>query len=436
MAKTKEAPKTEEKKQVKSEKNKNIHEITIKMDGEVWEKALDDAFKKRQKEAKVDGFRKGKVPRDIYEKHYGKESLYLDGAENLLQKAYEKAIAESQLVPVVQPSVDLKSLDEKGVEYIFKIITKPEVKVKKYKGLSIKPEKVQVSKEEVDHELSHVLEKYTEIALKDGKVADGDIAVIDFEGFVDGVAFDGGKGENYSLEIGSHTFIPGFEEQIIGMKKEEEKEIKVVFPEDYNAEDLKGKEATFKVKVNEVKEKIKREMDEDFFLDLGMEGIDSEEKLREEIKKNIKAQKEMDAENKYVDRILEEVSKNVDVDIPQEMVDEETDRLLNRFASQMQMQGISLDVYYQFTQTNEKDLRNQLEKEAYQNVLYRLMLEEVMSLEKIEVTEEEASKEAENLAEKYQMPKEELLNQFGGIDMIQYDLQMRKTIECLKEYNK
>ena len=425
MAKALEKEK-QQKTETKKEKNKNIHEIVIKMDGERWEKAMDDSFKKHQKDAKVDGFRKGKVPRNIYEKHFGKESLFIDAADSLLQEAYEKAIDESKLIPVVQPGVDLKSLDENGVEFLFKIITKPEVKVKKYKGLSINPEKVKVTKEEIDHELSHVLERYTEIALKEGKVENGDIAVIDFEGFKDGVAFDGGKGENYSLEIGSNTFIPGLEE----------KEIKVTFPDDYNAEDLKGCDATFKVKVNEVKEKIKREMDEDFFLDLGMEGVNSEESLRKEIESNIKAQKEADAENKYIDKILEEVSKNVDVDIPQEMVDEETERLLKRFEQQMQMQGISLDVYYQFTQTTEENLKEQLEKEAYQNVLYRLMLEEITSLEKIEVTAEEAEEEALNLAKKYQMEKEQLLEQFGGIDMIQYDLEMRKTIETLKELNK
>ncbi len=425
-----------EKKETKKTVNKNVHEVVIKIEGEAWEKAMDVAFKKRQKDAKVDGFRKGKVPRDIYEKHYGKESLFIDAADSVLQDAYDRAMEESKLVPVVQPGVDLKSLDENGVEFIFKIITKPELNIKKYQGLSIKPEKVNVEKEEIDHELSHILEKYTEITLKSGKVENGDIAVIDFEGFKDGVAFDGGKGENYSLEIGSNTFIPGFEEQLIGMNAGDEKEIEVIFPDDYNAEELKGAKATFKVKVNEVKEKVAREMDKDFFDDLGMEGIDSEEALRKEVEANIKAGKEADAENAYIDKLLEEVSKNVEVDIPQEMVDEETDRLLKRFAQQLQMQGISLDVYYQFTQTDEVKLREQLEKEAYQNVLYRLMLEEIMNLEHIEVSEDEALKEANSIAEKYQMTKDELLKQFGGIDMIQYDLEMRKTIERLKELNK
>ncbi len=424
-------------KEVKKDKMKNVHEVVIKIDGEIWSKALDSSFKKKQKTAKVDGFRKGKVPRDIYEKHFGKESLFIDAADSVLQDAYMKAMEESKLVPVVQPAVDLKSLSEDGVEFTFKIITKPEIKVKKYKGLNIKPEKVEVSEEEINHELGHLLEKYTELVTKEeGTVEEGNTAVIDFEGFKDGVAFDGGKGENYSLEIGSHTFIPGFEEQVVGMKAGEEKDIEVTFPEDYGAKDLAGSKVIFKVKVHEIKEKQNRDLDEDFFEDLGMEGVNSEETLKEEIKKSILAQKEMDVENKYIDAILEGVSNNVEVDIPEEMVEEEVNRLMKRFEQQMKMQGISLDLYYQFTQSSEGDLRNQLEKEAYSNVLYRLMLEEIMNLEKIEVSLEEAEKEAEELANKYQMQKDEFLQQFGGIDMVQYDLEMRKTIELLKEVNK
>ena len=344
---------------------------------------------------------------------------------------------ESKLIPVVQPSVDFKNVDENGIEFEFKIITKPSVKVKKYKGLNIKPEKVEVTDEEVNHELGHLLERYTELVTKeDGTVENGDVAVIDFEGFKDGVAFDGGKGENYSLEIGSHTFIPGFEEQVAGMKVGEEKDIELTFPEDYGAKDLAGQKVVFKVKVNEVKTKENRELDEEFFEDLAMEGVNSEETLKEEIKKSIAAQKEVDVENNYIDKILEEVAKNVEVDIPEEMVEEEVDRLIHRFEEQIKMQGISLDLYYQFTNSTEKDLRDHMEKEAYANVLYRLMLEEIMNLEKIEVSEEEADKEADELAKKYQMEKEEFLKQFGGLDMIQYDLEMRKTIDLLKELNK
>ena len=431
------AKETKTKEIKKEETKKNVHEVPVKIEGEQWTKALDKSFAKKQKTAKVDGFRTGKVPRDIYEKHYGKESLFLEAADLLLQEAYLKAMEDSKLVPVVQPSVDLKGIDENGVEFVFTIVTKPEVNVKKYKGLNIKPEKVEVTDEEINHELGHLLERYTELVNKeDGAVESGDVAVIDFEGFKDGVAFDGGKGENYSLEIGSNTFIPGFEDQIIGMKSGEEKDLDITFPEDYGAKDLAGAKVVFKVKVNEIKTKEKRELDEEFFEDLGMEGVNSEETLKEEIKKSIEAQKEAEAENNYIDKILEEVSKNVEVDIPEPMVDEEVNRLLKRFEEQMKMQGISLDLYYQFTNSTEKDLRDHMEKEAYANVLYRLMLEEIMNLEKIEVSEEEADKEADELAKKYQMEKEEFLKQFGGLDMIQYDLEMRKTIDLLKELNK
>ena len=416
--------------------NKNVHEVTIKIEGESWEKALDRVFKEKQKTVKVDGFRKGKVPRSVFEKKFGKESLYFDAANAVLEEAYTKVMTDSKLIPVVQPAVDIKDITDKGVEFIFRIVTKPEVKVKKYKGLGVKPEKVKVTKEEIEHELGHLLERYTELVTKEGKVENGDVAIIDFEGFKDGVAFDGGKGENYSLEIGSNTFIPGFEEQIIGMKTGDEKDLKVTFPEDYGAADLAGAPVVFKVKVNEIKEKKERELDEDFFEDLGMDGIDSEEKLRKEIKSSILSQKEVDAENRYIDKILEEVSKNVEVDIPEEMVEEEVNRLMHRFEEQMKMQGISLDLYYQFTGSTEKDLRSQMEKEAYNNVLYRLMLEEIRIAEKVEVDDKDALKEADSLAEKYQMSKEDFLKEFGGLDFVKYDLEMRKVIELLKEYNK
>ena len=428
MANTKETKKTE--------KKNNVHEVIVKIEGVEWTEALDKAFKSKQKDAKVDGFRKGKVPRNIYEKHYGKESLFFPAAEEVLQSAYAKAMEESNLIPVVQPSVDIKDISDKGVEFTFKIITKPEVKIKNYKGLGIKPEEIKVTKDEIDHEIGHLLEEYTELVTKEGEVKNGDVAVIDFEGFKDGKPFDGGKGENYSLEIGSNTFIPGFEEQVIGMKTGEEKDLTVSFPEDYGVEDLKGQPVIFKVKVNEIKEKVTRELDKEFFEDLAMEGVDSKETLEKEVEKNIKAQKEADNENKYIDHLLEEVAKNVEVDIPQEMVDEETTRLLGRFEQQMAMQGISLDIYYQFTKSSEEDLRKQMDIEAYQNVLYRLMLEEIMNLEKIEVSQEEASKEAEELAKKYKMDKEDFLKQFGGLEMIQYDLEMHKVIDLLKELNK
>ncbi len=417
-------------------KNKNVLELTQKMEGEVWAKAIDQAFEKKNKEVTIDGFRKGKAPKDVFLKKYGKESLYLDAAETLLQSAYEKVLEENKVVPVVQPTVDIKSIDENGVTFSFKIITKPEIKINKYKDLKVKKEEVKVRKEEIDHELSHLLERYTELVIKDGTLENGNVAIIDFEGFKDGVPFDGGKGENYSLEIGSNTFIPGFEEQLIGMKKEEAKEIKVTFPEEYPSEELKGKEVTFKVVLHEIKEKQQRELDKEFFDDLGMEGVDSKESLEKELEDNIRARKEMDAENDHVDRLLEAIAKHTEADLPEEMVEEEVDRMMARYEEQLKMQGISLDLFYQFTKSDEKTLRSQMEKEAFNHVLYRLILEEIMNLEKIEVSHEEAEKEADELAKKYQMGKEEFLQAFGGIDMIQYDLEMRKVMELLKEYNK
>lgn len=420
-----------------TKETKNCHNIEIKIEGKEWTEAGDKAFKEKVKKVTVDGFRKGKCPRNIYEKKFGKDYL-IDAADLVLQDAYTKALEESNLVPVIQPEVNLKSLDDSGVTFTFKIITKPEVKIKKYRDLGVKPNEVKVTKEEIEHELSHLLEKYTELVSKDenAKVESGDIAIIDFEGFKDGVAFEGGASENYSLEIGSNTFIPGFEDQVIGMKQGEEKDINVTFPEDYMEESLKGQPVVFKVKVNEIKTKEKRELDEDFFFDLGIEGVNDEESLKKEIEANIKANKDMEEENNYIDRLLEAISKNVEVDIPEEMVNEEVERLFKRAEQQMAMQGISLDLYYQVTKSTEKDLKDQLEKEAYQNVLYRLMLEEIMNMEKIEVTESEAMEEAKRLAERYQMELEQFLNEFGGIEMVQYDQEMRKTIELLKELNK
>ncbi|MBR6137922.1 MAG: trigger factor [Bacilli bacterium] len=429
-----------EKKEVKSEKKEtkknSTHEVEVKIDGKEWEAALDEAFKEKQKTVKVDGFRVGKVPRSVFEKKFGKEALLLDAADIVLPAAYTKAMTESKLDPIVQPSVDLKNISTDGVEFIFKIVTKPEVNIKKYKGLGVKKEEVKVSKEEVDHEIGHLLDRYTELVTKDGALENGDTAVIDFEGFKDGVPFAGGKSENYSLEIGSNTFIPGFEEQMVGMKAGEERDIKVTFPKTYGEKDLAGADAVFKVKVNEIKTKVARELDEEFFEDLAMDGINDEKALRDHIKEDLKARGEADAENKYVDDLLEAVAKETDVDVPEQLVEEEVNRLMGRFEQQMKMQGISLEVYYQFSGTTEKDLRSQMEKEAFKNVLYRLILEKIQEEEKYEITDEEVDKEVKDIAEKYHMTEEELLKEFGGKEFVKYDLEVRKAIDLLKEYNK
>lgn len=412
---------------------KNIKEINIKVEGKEWEEALDKAFVKANAKAKIDGFRPGKAPKEVFLKKYGKEALYMDAADIVLDGAYRKVFEDNKDLEIVaQPEIGLKSIDEKGVEFTFKLTLKPEVKLGKYKGLNVKKDSVKVTKEEVEHEIEHLRSHYAENVVKEGKVENGDIAIIDFEGFKDGKAFDGGKGENYSLTIGSNTFIPGFEDQIIGMAKGEEKDINVTFPEDYHSEDLKGQPVVFKVKVNEIKEVKIPELDKDFFEDLGMEGIDSKESLEAQVKENIKARRDADAENKYIDELLEAAAKNVEVDIPDVMISEEQDRILRQYEENLKMQGLTLEQFYQFTNSDEAALREQMKDEATKRVTYRLMLEAIAKAEKIEITDEKANEEAETLAKRYQMPVDEFLKAFGGIEMIKYDLEMRGAIDVLK----
>ena len=412
-------------------------QIEIKIDGKKWEDALDKAFKKANKKAKIDGFRPGHAPKEVFLKKYGKESLYMDAADAVLNDAYEQMLNENKDVELVaQPEIALKSIDEKGVTFNFTLTTRPEVKLKKYKGLKVKKESAKVTKEEINHAIDEMRSRYAETMNKENEtVEDGDTAVIDFEGFKDGVAFDGGKGENYSLKIGSGTFIPGFEEQLVGMKKGDEKEIKVTFPKDYHAEDLKGKEVTFKVKVNDVKTTVIPELGEEFYADLELEGVNSKETLEATVKDMIKTRKEANVENKFIDDLIEAAIKQIEVDVPHVMIHDEIDRMLRQYEENLRMQGLTLEQFYQFTNSDEQALRDQMHEEAEKRVLSRFMLEEVAKAEKIDITDKEAEEEAEKLAEKYQMEKEEFLKMFGGLDMIKYDQKMRKAIEVLKENN-
>ena len=408
---------------------KNVFEETVKFNKKEFEDAIDKAYENKKSEIKMDGFRKGKVPKDIYFKKMGKEPLYMDALEILLPEAYDKALKDYK--PIVEPKVDIKAVGEDGVEFLFTITTMPEVTISKYKGLNIKKDKVKVTKDEIDHEIGHLLERFAELEVKEGQIENGDIAIRDFEGFKDGVAFEGGKAENYSLEIGSGSFIPGFEEQLIGMGKDEEKEIKVTFPEDYHQEDLKGANAVFKVKVHEVKVKKNRELDEDFFEDLGLEGVDSKEKLEEEVKKNIEAGKQREADEKFVDKVLGEIAKNTKVDIPNELIEDEINHMIKNFEEQIRMQGISLEVFFEMTKLSEKDLRAQMEEEAKKHVLYRIILEKITELEKIEVTDKEANEEAEKLAKMYAVSKDEFLSMYGDITMLKYEIEVKKVLEFL-----
>ena len=411
----------------------NIKEITIKIEGKKWEEANEKAYEKVSKKTKINGFREGHAPKEVFFKNYPKEKLYFDAADACLDEAYDKMIKEAKDLQIVaQPEISVKSIDEKGVEFLFTLTLKPTVKLGKYKGLKAKKDTVKVTKEEVEHEIEHLRSHYSENVTKEGKVENGDIAVIDFEGFKDDVPFEGGKGENYSLTIGSNTFIPGFEEQVIGMSTNDTKDIKVTFPEDYHSEDLKGKEVIFKVKVNEVKQIRIPELTEEFFEDLGMEGINSKESLEKQVKENITARKDMEADNKYVDELLDEASKTVEVEIPEVMISEEQNRMIKQYEENLKMQGLSLQQFYQFTNSNEDALKDQMKDEANKRVKLRLMLEEIVKIEKIEITDKDIDNEAEELSKKYQMKKEDFLKEFGGNDMIKYDLEMRKAIDVLK----
>ena len=415
---------------------KSEKEIEIEIVGKEWEEALDKAFKKANKNAKIDGFRPGKAPKDVFIKKYGKQSLYMDAADSAADMAYQKLLkehADDVKELVARPDIALKDVNDEKIVFLFTLTTRPEVKLGKYKGLGIKKDKVKAETEEIEDAIYHMRERYAEDVIKEGKIENGDIAVIDFEGFVDDKAFDGGKSENYSLKIGSGTFIPGFEEQLVGLKSGDKKDVKVTFPEDYHAEDLNGKEAIFKVTVHEVKEVKIPELDKDFFDDLGMEGINTKEELEAQVSENILARKEMEAENKYLDDLLEVASKNVKVDIPEAMVNEELDRMVQQYADHLKMQGITIEQFYQFTNSDEQALKDQMRPEAIKRITYRLMLEEIAKEEKIEIDDKTAKDEAKKLAEKYQMKEDEFLSAFGGLDIVKYDMRMRKAMEILKK---
>ena len=414
-------------------KNKDV--VTIEIAGKDWEKALDKAFKKKVKEVKVDGFRKGSVPKNIYIEKFGIESLYMDAANDVVQDAYTKALQDSKVEPVIEPAIDVKEINEEKVVFEITITGKPEVKLGDYKNLKVKKEDVEVSKEEVDHEIEHLREQFAEIRVKeDGKVEDGDTAVIDFKGTVDGKELEGGSGENFPLEIGSHTFIPGFEEGVLGMKVGEEKDLHLKFPEDY-VKDLAGKEVVFHVTLNEIKTRILPDIDEDFFKDLGYDKVTNQDELVIEVEKVIKDRKTQDADDRFLEEVLKNASENMEVDLPEEIIDDEVHRMMHQFESQLKMQGLTLDQYMEFTKMSHEDFHKNMEPEAIKRIKYRYLIEAVAEKEKIEVTDEETEKDADEMAKNYGISKEELVNAFGGMDVLKYDSKMRKTLNFLKENN-
>lgn len=412
---------------------KNVHDIEIEIKGKDWEQMLDAAFKKRVKDTTIDGFRKGKCPKNVYLQKFGVESLYMDAVDVAAGKAYTEALKKNELVPVCEPKMDVKEIDKDHIKFVFTIITKPELKLGKYKDLGIKKDTVKVTKAEIEEETARLASRFAEIVVKEeGKVEEGNTAVIDFEGYVDGEKLDGGTGANYPLEIGSHTFIPGFEEGIVGMEIGETKTLDLKFPEEYTKE-LAGKEVKFDVTVREIKERVLPELNEEFYQDLGFEDVKTEKEFNDEVKKMIEVRKEEEAKNKYLDEVLEAAAKNMKGEINEEIIDDEVHRMIHQFEEQLRMQGLSVEQYLQFTGGTHEDMHKQMEPEAEKRVKYRYLIEMVADAEKIEISDEDAEAEAEKMSSEYGVEKEEFLKHFGGLEVVKYDLRMRKALEILGE---
>ena len=410
----------------------NVKKIVKEYKGEVWTKAIGSAYDKIKKDVTVDGFRKGMVPFDMFVSKNGVEPLYNDAIDILLTTEYKKVFDELKEIPVVQPSIDIKNISKDAISIEYTFISSPEVELGAYKNLGIKKETAKVTAKEVKEEIEKLQAKYAEIQVKEtGKVENGNTVVIDFEGFLDGKTFEGGKAENYPLEIGSHTFIPGFEEGLIGMSTGEEKDLNLTFPENYT-EELKGKDVTFKVKVNIIKEKVLPEINEDFFKDLGYDDVKTKEELEAKIKEQIKTRKEADIENKYIDECLEAATSNMKVEINPEIIDDEIHRMIDQMSEQLKMNGLTLEQYMQFTGMTHEDLHKQYEEMATKRVKERFLLENVAKVEKIEISDKDAEAKALEMAKNYGMTKEDLLKEFGGLDMVKYDMKMRAAINIVK----
>ncbi len=417
----------------KEKKAKNIHEVKVEITGKDWEKKLDETFKKIIKKVKIDGFRPGKAPRNIYEQKYGKQSIVVEAVDSCMNEAYVKALKEFKGEPIMQPTVGIEKADETGVTYVFTFTTKPEIKINKYTNLGVKKDSVKVTKKDVDAEIEKMRKEYADLTVKDGKAENGDTVIIDFEGFDGDKAFEGGKAENYALELGSNSFIPGFEEALVGVKKGDKKDVNVTFPKDYHAEELKGKPVVFKVLVHEVKTKVYPELDEDFFLDLGLEDVKTKEDLEKKVKETMTEQKEYEAENKYVDELFEALLKETSVEVPHELIHEELDRMVEQYAERLKMQGITLEQFYKFTNSSEEALKAQMHEEAEKRVKLRFAIDEIIELEKIDATDEEANHDAEEKAKKHGMDKDEYIKAFGGLEMLKYDIKVQKVLDILKK---
>ncbi|GGC76380.1 trigger factor [Enterococcus wangshanyuanii] len=415
-------------------KGTNDGVLTFSVDQTLIEKGLKQAFDKVKKNLNVPGFRKGKVSRQVFNRMYGEEALYEDALNAVLPEVYEAAVKEAGIDPVSQPKIDVESMN-KGEDWVVtaEVTVKPEVKLGEYKNLTVEKQDREVTDEDVDARIQRELEAQAELVIKEDEAAvEGDTVVIDFEGFKDGVAFEGGKGENYSLELGSNSFIPGFEDQLVGKKAGEELEVKVTFPEDYQAEDLAGQEAVFQVKVHEVKAKELPELDDEFAKDVD-DSVESLDELKEKYRKELTESKEAAATEAKDEAAIRQAVDNAEiVDLPHVMVHDEVHRSMDEFLNNMQRQGIAPDMYYQLTGTTEADLHKQFEAEAEVRTKTNLVIEAIAAAEDIEITEEEIENEIKDLSEQYNMPIDQVKRVLTE-DMLKHDIRMKKAVEVITE---
>ena len=402
----------------------NMAKLTIEVSAEELEKALQGAYNKQKKNISIPGFRKGKVPRQMIEKMYGPEVFYDDAANQLIPEAYGKVYDEEDLEIVSQPKIDIVQI-EKGKPFIFtaEVALKPEVTLGEYKGLKVEKISNRVTQKEIDAKLAEEQEKNARtVSVTDRPVLDKDEVVLDFEGFVDGVAFEGGKGENYPLTIGSGSFIPGFEDQLIGANLEEEKEVRVTFPKEYHAKDLAGKDAVFKCTVHEIKVKELPELDDEFASDVSeFETLDA---FKADIKAKIKEQKIAEGKRKQEDKAVEEAVANAQMDIPDAMIDTEVRQMANDFAQRLQQQGLTMDQYFQFTGMTAEKMTEELKPQALKRIQTRLVLEAIVKAENIEISDEKIDEEIQKMAESYKMEAEKLKEFMGENEKKQMKLDM------------
>lgn len=414
---------------------KNMAKLTIEVSAEELEKALQGAYMKQKNKISVPGFRKGKVPRQMIEKMYGPEIFYDDAANAIIPDAYAKAYDECELDIVSQPTIDVVQL-EKGKPFIFtaEVATKPEVTLGEYKGLKVDKVSNRVTAKEVDAKLEEEQKKNARtVAVTDRAVQDGDEVVLDFEGFVDGVAFEGGKGENYPLTIGSGSFIPGFEEQLVGVEAEKEVEVNVTFPEEYHSADLAGKPAVFKCTVHEIKVKELPELDDDFAAEVSE--FDTLEEYKADIKAKIKEQKITDGNRQKEDQAVEKAVANASMEIPEAMIDTQVKQMSQEFAQRLQSQGLTLEQYFQFTGLTADKMLEELKPQAVKRIQTRLVLEAIAKAENIEISDEKLEAELAKMAESYQMEVDKLKEFMGESEkeQMKQDMAVQEAVTFLVE---